>query len=251
MRLAQTIYHNLPPATRWGLLLMFCGYIIFLAFGFRAELVLGLSPAFALGRLWLWQFITYIFMHGGFWHLLINGFMVWTFGAMFEGFWGTRKFLVYCAITGISAGLCHAAAEPHSAMPVVGASGVVFGLLAAFALEFPEMPVYAWFVFPMKAVHMALLLGAAELAMCFNPQKSAAANLAHLGGMVAGYIYLRWHPAIAGKLALLRGPETVRRVKTEDSDIDRILDKISSRGEESLTENEKRRMERYSKWLKR
>jgi len=143
---------------------------------------------------------------------------------------------------------------PAMIRKIILVNSVIVVLLAAFALEFPETTVYVWFIFPMKAVYMALLLGAAELAASFRPGQSAVANLAHLGGMATGYVYLRWYPAIVEKFESLipQRQEQPRPARTRaDSEIDIILDKISRKGINSLDEAEKRVMDRYSKWVKK
>jgi membrane associated rhomboid family serine protease len=251
MKLMPAVFHSLPRATKMLLSAMLAAYLLSFFAGDWLINNLALTPADITERYYLWETVTYIFLHAGFWHLAFNALMLWIFGAMMENVWGARKFAWYCLVTGMGAALCQVAAAPHSQVPVLGASGVVFGLLAAFAFEFPESTVYMYFVFPMKSKHMVLLLAVLELAASFNPQQSAIANFAHLGGMITGYFYLSWQERRAAQPYNEEPGETPPKVKKRGSDIDRILDKISRYGINSLSENEKEVMERYSKWMKK
>ncbi|MDD2773146.1 MAG: rhomboid family intramembrane serine protease [Elusimicrobiales bacterium] len=254
MRVLLDEFHSLPRATRLFLAALLGGWLLSLLFGYRFELLFGLVPARVTGNYWIWQTATYMFLHDGFWHLFLNSLLLWMLGGMMENVWGSRRFVRYCFITGVGAALFHIAAGPQSGIPVVGASGAVFGLIAAFALTFPESTVYFYFVFPMKAKYMAVIIGAIELAASFNPHRGAIANLAHLGGMITGYLYLRWYPVMLEKLSGAmpdRREPAPKPAPRPASRMDALLDKISKRGVNSLNESEKEEMERYSKWLKK
>ena len=100
-----------------------------------------------------------MFLHGGVFHLLFNMLALWMFGAELERIWGTRYFLKFYFVTGIGAGAlpccsrsCRSASRSNSSMPIViGASGAIYGLLLAYALYFPDRPIYMYFVFPIPA----------------------------------------------------------------------------------------------------
>ena len=251
MRLSLSVFHALPRATKMLLVALVCVYLLSFAAGDWLIDNFALTPADLVEHYRVWQTVTYVFLHGGFWHLACNALMLWIFGSMMENVWGSRRFAWYCVVTAIGAALFHVAASPHSVVPVLGASGVVFGLLAAFAFEFPESTVYMYFVFPMKAKHMLLLLGLVELAASFNPHQTMIANFAHLGGMITGYAYLSWQ-ARRGRKVYNEEPNTVPpKIKHRaDTDVDRILDKISKYGMTSLSDTEKKIMEHYSRGLK-
>jgi membrane associated rhomboid family serine protease len=169
------------------------------------------------------QLVTYMFMHGGFEHLLFNMFALYMFGAVLEQFWGAKRFLIYYIITGIGAGIVQQlfwTVEYHSAiaaineaitnyplqaielieqkraflnMPItVGASGSVFGLLLAFGWLFPETRLLLlFFPVPIKARIFVLIYGVAELFLGVAQfSGDSVANFAHLGGMLFGAILI-------------------------------------------------------------
>lgn len=226
----------------------------------------GLVPANVTERFWLWQPFTYLFLHGGIFHWLFNMLILWMFGRELEVRWGTVEFLKYFFITGVGAALCVICLAPHSHAVTVGSSGAVFGMLVAFAVLFPEATMYLYFVVPMKAWQAAALFAVIEIFAAYSGGGNAP--WAHLGGMVAGYLYLKfaWQASLPFKRLGrtlsswwsgrgLSGP-TTRKVElhevTDDlvNQVDGILDKILKQGPDSLTSAEKKLMEKYSR-LKR
>ncbi|HVE14815.1 MAG TPA: rhomboid family intramembrane serine protease, partial [Elusimicrobiota bacterium] len=154
--------------------------------------IFGLIPAKVTGELWIWQLFTYLFIHAGFMHLLFNLFALGMFGMPIESQWGSREFLRYYLVCGIGGGLFQVLVSPGSAFPILGASGAVFGLLVAFAMLYPDAVVYLYFFFPIKAKHMAILFGVIELLAGTAETTPVVARFTHLGGMLIGYVYLRW-----------------------------------------------------------
>ena len=168
--------------------------------------VFGLTPQLVLTRLWFWQPVTYMFLHGGMTHILFNMLILWMFGVHLERIWGSRFFLRYYFITGIGAGLAtvgsgllpFAFAEPTYLVPTIGASGAIYGLLLAFALYNPQTPILMFFLFPVPAKYFVMILG--TIAFLSVPRGGGVAHIAHLGGLVVGYLYLNqlrgrsvWH----------------------------------------------------------
>src|ERR1041385_1358637 len=98
----------------------------------------GLIPAAVTQKYYLWQLVTYIFLHGGFFHILFNMFGLYMFGSELEMTWGTREFLKFFSVCGIGAGLITVLISPHSPVTIIGASGAIFGLLVAYGLLFPD-----------------------------------------------------------------------------------------------------------------
>jgi len=214
---------------------------------------LGLVPARVLLEGWGWQPFTYVFLHGGVFHWLFNMFVFWMFGRELEVRWGTPAFIRYCLITGLGAAFCVLLVAPHSNVPTIGSSGIVFGLLVAFAITFPHSTMYLYFLIPMKTWQVAILFGAIELLAVMGSSRGPG-SWAHLGGMLAGLIYL-WGPRYLPRLRSIPWP-TLRREEKVDlhvltdtlaAEVDRILDKILKSGVTSLTEKEKEVMERYAK----
>ena len=152
----------------------------------------GLVPRLAINHLFIWQFVSYMFLHGGFSHIFFNMFALWMFGVELERLWGTREFLKYYFLTGIFAGLSTAFFSWGSIIPTIGASGAIYGILAAYALFFPDRYVYMYFLFPIKMKYLALILGLLEFFAAYNQAQSGIAHAAHLGGMVVGFFYLRY-----------------------------------------------------------
>ncbi len=158
----------------------------------RLEQLLGMVPVLIWQKGYLWQLVSYLFLHGGFFHLLFNMFGLWMFGSDIERLWGTRRFLTYYFFTGIGAGLFTLALTPSGVVPTIGASGAIYGILLAFAWFFPERRILLYFVFPIPARVFVLIFGGIELLASITQQPGGAiAHLAHLGGLVFGYLYLR------------------------------------------------------------
>jgi membrane associated rhomboid family serine protease len=165
---------------------------------------LGLVPAFVLFKFWLWQPATYMFLHGGIFHILFNMLALWMFGAELERKWGTRYFLKFYFVTGIGAGaltvlfslLPFGFAQQLQRSIVIGASGSIYGLLLAYALYFPERPILMFFVFPIPAKIFVAIMGAIALYSSIG-ESGGVANATHLGGLLVAYLYLksgRIHP---------------------------------------------------------
>jgi membrane associated rhomboid family serine protease len=162
-------------------------------------LVLGLIPAAVTRDFWVWQLGTYMFLHGGILHILFNMLALWMFGTELEHLWGTRFFLKFYFVTGIGAGVLttlfsllpfgFAQALHHSV--VVGASGAIYGLLLAYAMYFPDRPIYMYFVFPIPAKIFVLIMGAIAFYSSMSEVGGGVANATHLGGLLVGYVYLK------------------------------------------------------------
>jgi membrane associated rhomboid family serine protease len=208
-----------------------------------------------------YQFVTHMFMHGGFTHIFLNMFMLWMFGRVLEQVWGGKRFLIYYLFTGLGAAALHIfvthlemssllkdaaalsntpsaevfagflkdhlpkssprlydfiqswTADPSNPtysneaidfanklvkskidIPTVGASGAVYGVLLAFGMIFPNMPLVLIFFpfFPIKAKYMVIAMGVLELVYGFSMSGSNVAHFAHLGGMIFGFILIRF-----------------------------------------------------------
>ena len=142
-----------------------------------------------------WQLVTYAFLHGSFTHLLFNMFALYMFGGAIELVFGSRRYIVYYLVCVVSAALAQlqVARLTGGFYPTVGASGGVFGLLLAYGLYFPNNRVMLLFPpIPMPARVFVLLYAVLELVMGVSGVQSGVAHFAHLGGMVGGYIMLRY-----------------------------------------------------------
>lgn len=184
----------MPPVTQ-GLLI--ANVLIF----FLAQ---QLSPAivgsFALwpwdtGLFRPWQLLTYAFLHGGLSHLAFNMFGLWMFGAELERVWGTRRMLMFYGVSVLVAALAQLLVTAMLGVqnPTVGASGGLFGLLIGFAMVFPRRKITPLIPpIPMPAPVFVALYGAIELTMGVTGTASGVAHFAHLGGLLGGWLMMRY-----------------------------------------------------------
>src|SRR5438477_2834901 len=151
----------------------------------------GLVPAMVTQKYYLWQLVTYIFLHGGFFHILFNMFALYMFGSELEATWGTRQFTKFFFICGIGAAITSVVASPQSPIPIIGASGAIFGLLLAYGVLFPNRLIYLYMIIPIPAKWFVVIFGAITFLSALSANGSGVAYVAHLGGMLFGFIYLK------------------------------------------------------------
>lgn len=134
-----------------------------------------------------YQIVTFMFAHGGFFHLLFNMFALWMFGTMLERVWGPKRFLIFYLACGLASGVAHLVLENN---PAVGASGAIMGLFAAFAYLFPNTELIIFPIpVPVKAKYAVALLAAFDLFGGVYPAAGGnIAHFAHLGGLAMGFI---------------------------------------------------------------
>lgn len=224
-----------------------------------------------------WTLLTYMFVHVEFFHLFFNLLMIFFFGPPLEERWGSSEFIKYYLICGAGA---VAVSLVFGEGPVIGASGAGLGLLLGFALNWPDAPIYVWFVLPVKAKYLALFLGAFSL-LAGLQGAGGVAHFAHVGGLVVGYLYLkkgwrlslrlkdlgrRWRrsrlTAVTGGNGEAEGARggaaggggaggRRRRGGERDpevwDEVDRVLDKIAASGLGSLTPEERHFLDEISK----
>ena len=159
----------------------------------------GLRPADVVGSLRLWQLVTYMFLHGGLFHILFNMLALWMFGVELEKMWGSRFFTRFYFIAGGGAALTTLLLS-FTPLPfadqlyyslTIGASGAVYGVLLAYAMYFPHRPIYLYFVFPVPAKYFVMIIGAISLLSSMNGPGGGVAHTTHLGGLIAAYLYLK------------------------------------------------------------
>lgn len=231
---------------------------------------LAFAPARVLVR--PWTPITYMFVHAGFLHLLFNMLGLFFFGPPLEARWGSREFLKYYLIAGLGGAVLSFFFGMYGA--VVGASAAVFGIMLAFAMNWPNAPIYFWGIFPIPAKWLVGILAVMSLFSAINGARDGVAHLAHLGGFVAGFLYLKFGDAASFRLSGLKkampksrkrltvipgggpvGPaqKPIRRKDEERllDEVDRVLDKISQSGLASLTAEERRILDEVSRRYRR
>ncbi|MBN1928466.1 MAG: rhomboid family intramembrane serine protease [Chlorobiaceae bacterium] len=207
----------------------------------------------------IWQPFTYLFLHGSFAHIFFNMFALWMFGAEIENYWGTKNFVTYYFVCGVGAAFINLIATAGSPYPTIGASGAIFGILLAFGMMFPDRYIFLYFLLPIKAKYFvagyALIEFMSGLGTRTMGSGSNIAHFAHLGGMIVGFIYItirrnEWSiKRLMNNFSLpkkTKGPKLWKgngqSEEVPEAEIDRILDKISSKGYESLTAEEKRKL---------
>lgn len=158
----------------------------------RFVAIFGLVPHLVWERLYIWQILTYQFLHGGIFHVLFNMLALWMFGCDLERRWGSRFFLKYYTICVAGGAILNVLFLPDQTVPSIGASAGIYGILLAYGLLYPDRVIYFYFLFPIKMKHFVMIIGAISLYSSMTATQSGIAHLAHLGGMAVGYFYLRW-----------------------------------------------------------
>lgn len=186
---------GMTPGVKWVIIANIAAFVIQKIYSPTTD-YLGLTPQFLIERAWVWQPVTYLFMHGTFFHILFNMLGIWMFGVELERIWGTVQFVRYYAITGLGAAATiilvslvplDITAQTYTAT-TIGASGALFGVLVAYAMYFPERPILLLMLFPVPAKYFVMILGA--IAVLSGPGGNVS-NAAHLGGLLTGYLYLK------------------------------------------------------------
>ena len=220
---------------------------------------LVLIPAYILVR--PWTLVTYMFLHGGFWHLFLNMLGLFFFGPRLEARLGARAFLLLYFLSGLG-GAVFSFLPPMA--PVVGASGAVFGVLLGFARYWPNEPIYIWGILPVQARWLIIFLAAFSLYAGLTQVNDGVAHFAHLGGFVGGFLFLRkWDRRHKKRLVekqnsfyRARGaPDIEARRRWEAIPLDDLhelnrgevvvlLEKVEARGVKSLTPDERAFLDR-------
>ena len=269
----NSFFGSIPIVTRNILIINLLVWGACNLFRYPLDYVLGLHDL-NYGGFYLYQLITYQFTHTEFFHLFFNMFALFVFGRVLENYWGPSRFFTYYMVTGIGAGLIQLAIcyfQDINSL-TIGASGAVFGILLAFGMIFPNVPLMIIpFPFPIKAKYLVIGYGLLELGLgVANRSGDNVAHFAHLGGMLFGIIlilYWRkkngnfrtgnpWNQSLTKKITgffkgkpkmtVHKRPETDwdynERKAQESKEIDRILEKIKYSGYNSLSEDEKKKL---------
>jgi len=159
----------------------------------------GLTPVLVTQNYYVWQLVTYIFLHdtSNFLHILFNMLGLWMFGSDLERLWGSREFTKYFFLCGIGAGILTVVLNPHGGIPTIGASGAIYGILLAYGMLFPDRIIY-WIIFPIPAKWLVIIFGAIAFFSSISATGGGVAHIAHLGGMLCGFLYLKGGPLVSG-----------------------------------------------------
>ena len=207
----------------------------------------------------IWQPITYMFMHGGVWHVAINMFVLWMFGTELETIWGKNEFLKYYFVTGIGSGIIWLLFNIGGFNAIlIGASGAIYGILMAYGLMFPNRIVYVYFLFPVKVKWFVIFIGAIAFFSSMGTGSNIS-HLTHLSGMLIGYLYLRFsdrwrnimfiaRKKIVEMKSMQKDRNNQQKMKLQQ-EVDRLLDKANISGWESLSEEEQIKIQLSSRKL--
>lgn len=247
---------TLTPAVKWLLIInvvVFVASYMIPALGNLFFIWFSVLPETVGMSLQVWRLITYQFLHGGFGHVFFNMLALFFFGPMLERQWGSNRFLVFYLICGAMGGILYTLLVFAGVLSVgilVGASGAIYGILAAGAILYPNLRVYMFGIFPLPLYVLAIVLAGISF-MSVSNSPNAGGEAAHLAGMAAGAVYVlwpRWKQYAANRP---RGPikweSEINRRRTFQAEVDRILDKVHSRGIASLTRKEKNTLRQASK----
>ncbi len=255
-------FNRFSSVTQFLLVANIAVFVVQLVFMFlRSPLFDGLFALSGTGlqRGFFWQPVTYMFLHGGILHILINLLVLWFIGREVEFFIGGKYFTRLYFLGGVFGAALWLAFNWQSGIPVVGASAAVLACVIAFATLFPDRQItfLLWFIIPVsiKAKYLALILVALDLVPVLQHAPSNVAHLAHLGGALLGYLYIKqlgygstprwmtwWESLKAGMRPRRRARPARRELSPEEfmrEKVDPILDKISREGMQSLTREER------------
>ena len=203
-----------------------------------------------------WTLVTYMFLHGGLTHIGFNMLGLYFFGPRVEERLGSQRFITLYLVSGITGGLLHTAVSLWVGryVPVIGASGAVFGVMLAFARFWPDVQLLLFFFLPVEARVAVVIMTVMSLWSGITGSRSGVADFAHLGGFVGGYLYLKWLEQRAGvkkfrsrtvapvnkeTLAAYKRIDTKSVHEVNRDEVNRILDKINDKGLASLTPQER------------
>ncbi|HYD52098.1 MAG TPA: rhomboid family intramembrane serine protease [Gemmatimonadaceae bacterium] len=250
--------------TPWVLRILIANVVVFFV-QWTMPLVedyLAFVPRFALTR--PWSLVTYMFLHsrGSFGHILFNMLSLYFFGSRLEARLGGQRFLQLYFVSGLTAAVISAVFAFNS--PIIGASGAVYGVMYGFAHFWPRDRIYIWGVLPIEARWLVLLSIGLALFFIRTGGQSNVAHFAHLGGVAGGFLYLKWAqrrmeapqrewrkrvapppPVIDQKRVARIDMSRVHEVNREE--LNRILDKISASGMQSLSSSEKTFLAHFAK----
>ena len=250
---------SVPSGVKFLILTNIVVYVLMELSGFKGLIIktFGLVPAAVWQDFKLWQPFTYLFLHGGLFHIFFNMFVLWMFGKDLETQWGKKEFLRFYFVAGVGAGFITLLFSLSSYIPVVGASGAIYGLLLAYGLMYPNRMVYLYGIIPLKVKFMVAGLACIAFFASLASQQSNISHLTHLSGMIIGLVYLKsgWNWSsikLWWMKTQIKGIENKRHRSDKKAirmkqQVDEILEKLNELGWEGLTEQEEQILNRASK----
>jgi len=243
---------QLTPVVKWLLIINVAVYFAQILGGDEFLLTwFSVFPVSVNVTLQLWRFITYQFLHGSLGHILLNMLGLFFLGPVLERHFGSKRFLYFYLGCGAFGGICYpllVAIKWLPALPMIGASGAILGMLAACAILFPHFIVFFLF-FPVP-IRIAAIIIIFIATVNILIRENAGGEAAHLGGMAAGAVYVFW-PLIRTKIKLKASSDNWQKKMQQHQDLqielDRILKKVHEKGLHSLTAKEKRTLRKATK----
>jgi membrane associated rhomboid family serine protease len=247
----------LPPITPVVMRLLIINVAVFVAAWMIPQLAQILTEWFSVypwkfyNVLQVWRLVTYQFLHDGIYHILINMLVLYFFGPMLERQWGSRKFLTFYLVCGAMGGILFqllVIVHILPAIPIVGASGAIYGMLAAGAILFPNLRIYLFGIFPMPFMVLAIIFAGISILRFFGGY-NAGGEAAHLAGMAAGAVYVLyrpWRQKLRSNSQRTTWLSKINQQRVFQAEVDRILDKINISGIASLTKKEKKMLKEAS-----
>jgi membrane associated rhomboid family serine protease len=259
-------YRKITPSIKWLLIINSGLTLISMNGTIQTQLAnwFALSNFAVIHQFQFWKLFSYLFLHFELLHLFFNMFMLWMFGTEVEEALAPEKFIKLYFFSGVGAGLFQMLFSPSETDIVIGASGAVYGVMAAFAILFKDhiITLLLFFIFPvrLKAKHLIpLLIGSSIVLFMFWGENSRVAHMAHLGGAISGIIFIFSGDFVKhsknyflkqkkrrGENSRRRHEQNIQKIRQE---IDVILDKINEIGYQNLTKEEKYLLTEYSKLL--
>lgn len=249
-------FPSLTPVVKW-LLIINIG--IFLAGITIKPLGIFIYDSFQLDPVWpralqLWRLISYQFLHDPnlVWHIFFNMLGLFFLGPTLERHWGSKRFILFYLGCGVAGALFYfflVAVKFLPAVPMVGASGAILGMLAACAILFPHFVVIL-LIFPIPIRVAAIGLTAVYLVAVLTKGTNAGGDAAHLAGMATGAVYVfsqSWRNRFRSKIQSSRWQKHVSEQRDLTAEVDRILQKVHDTGIQSLTSREKKTLKEATK----
>lgn len=228
--------------------------------------LLGLSHEGFINRFMLWQPVTYMFLHGGWLHIIFNLLGLWMFAGEIENYLGEKRFLQFYLFSGIGAGLFIALMNYYVYLRygfsgiTIGASGALYAVLLAYAMLWPDREVLLYFLFPIKIKYLLLAYGIFEFFSTLSTAAGKGGNISHIGhigGLAAGFLLMKIYmkPSIrkSGSLSFIESYRKKKRLEKKQKEIgerieakkiiDTLLVKIAREGMSSLSADEKKKLE--------
>jgi len=245
-----------PSGLKWLILInvvVFFLELVLLLSGERRFAVvfgpLGLDPADVFGRGYVWQLLTYSFLHSpvNIWHIIFNMLFLYWFGREIEQAWGTRRFVTFYLTAAVFSGLIFSLVHVFREVTwCIGASGAVMAALMVYALYWPNRIILLMFIIPMRIRTFVIFVIAFEI-LSLLQMNNGVANMAHLGGLLYGYLIVRLGPRLAAFFDDFVHGRDDHSTNEDQRRLDEILDKVNRRGMNSLSWGERRFLQKMSK----